>query len=114
MDQPVTANPLVISIINMAVVFAVLYCLSWIIRLIRYIDPTKEKKETASDTVQPEFCPQSIPLAAAAEGYNPELIAVIAAAIAAYGYDQAEIRSITRIDSTNWKHAGRVGNLRSS
>ena len=41
MDSP---NPLMICLINMTIVFGVLYFLDWVIRLIHIIDPTKGKK----------------------------------------------------------------------
>lgn len=37
-------NPFMIMLINMSIVFAVLYVLGWVIRLIHVIDPTKEKE----------------------------------------------------------------------
>lgn len=43
MGQPVTTNPWLIMFINMTVVFAVLYGLSLIIRLIKVIDPTQKR-----------------------------------------------------------------------
>lgn len=38
-----TPNPLMICLINMTIVFAVLYFLDWMIRLIHMVDPTKNK-----------------------------------------------------------------------
>lgn len=52
MGQPVTTNPLLISLINMTVVFAVLYGLSLIIRLIKVIDPTQKKKDTQTGVLR--------------------------------------------------------------
>jgi hypothetical protein len=43
--QPVTTNPILIALINMTVVFAVLYGLSLVVRLIQVIDPTQKKRE---------------------------------------------------------------------
>lgn len=45
MGQPVTTNPFMIALINMTVVFGVLYGLSLLIKLIRLIDPTQKKKQ---------------------------------------------------------------------
>ena len=42
MDSP---NPLMICLINMTIVFGVLYFLDWVIRLIHIIDPTKKAKK---------------------------------------------------------------------
>lgn len=44
MGQPITTNPVLIAMINMTVVFAVLYGLSLMIRLITLIDPTQKKR----------------------------------------------------------------------
>lgn len=43
MGQPVTTSPWLIMFINMTIVFAVLYGLSFVIRLIRVLDPTQKK-----------------------------------------------------------------------
>ena len=45
MEQPVTTNPFIIMCINMTIVFAVLFGLSLLIRLIHAVDPTREKKK---------------------------------------------------------------------
>ncbi|EIW20852.1 OadG family protein [Pelosinus fermentans] len=44
MGQPITTNPILIALINMTVVFAVLYGLSLVVRLIQVIDPTQKKR----------------------------------------------------------------------
>lgn len=41
---PITTNPVLIALINLTVVFCVLYGLSLMIRLIKLIDPTKKSK----------------------------------------------------------------------
>lgn len=43
MGHPVTTNPFIIMLINMTIVFVVLFGLALMIRLIHVIDPTKEK-----------------------------------------------------------------------
>ena len=43
MGHPVTTNPFIFMLINMTIVFAVLIGLSFMIRLIHLVDPTKEK-----------------------------------------------------------------------
>jgi hypothetical protein len=53
MGQSATTNPILIMSINMTVVFAVLWGLSRIIRLIRMVDPTQKK----STGPQPAFVP---------------------------------------------------------
>ena len=62
MDQPVTTNPFVIMLINMTVVFIVLISLSFLIRLIHIVDPTKPKEapvEEAPKIVAPPPPPRS-------------------------------------------------------
>ena len=44
MHQPATTNPLIIMCINMTIVFAVLIGLSFMIKFIHMIDPTKPKE----------------------------------------------------------------------
>ena len=45
MTQPITTNPFIIMLINMTVVFAVLWGLSLLVKLIHIIDPTKNDEE---------------------------------------------------------------------
>ena len=42
-----------------------------------------------------------------ADGVSPEVIAVIAAALASYGYGPAAIRAVRPIERDGWKNAGR-------
>lgn len=61
--------------------------------------------------------PQEEPAAAPADtGLTPEVVAVIMATIAAYGYSPAAIRSIRKTSSIqrsqNWLMAGRMANMR--
>ncbi|MEG0797817.1 MAG: OadG family protein [Acidaminococcaceae bacterium] len=42
--KEVTSNPWLIAVINMTIVFAVLYVLGVIMRIIRWVDPTKVKQ----------------------------------------------------------------------
>jgi len=104
MGQPVTTNPILIAVINMTVVFAVLYGLSLVIRLIKLIDPTQKKNIAKVEQPAPVAAPA--PVAVEDDG---QLIAVIAAAIAAYGYSQAQIASIRRISGGEaWAQAARL------
>ena len=112
--QPLTTNPVIIMCINMTVVFAVLYGLSLMIRLIHLMDPTR-KKETPAPAAQkaaPEVAaaPAAVPAAPVAAGLSPEVVAVIAAAVAAYG-GSAEIKSIRPIARPGWKSAARMEGL---
>ena len=107
MSQPVTTNPLLIMFINMTVVFAVLYGLSLIIRLIKIIDPTQKKKLASSE-------PAAVPAPADATPAAPEtaasdqLIAVLAAAVAATGYGAARIVAVRPVGSRGWTQAARL------
>ena len=106
MNAPATTNPLTIMFINMTIVFAVLYGLSLIIRLIKALDPTQKKN--AVTTCQPALAVSeqsaSIP---ASEEVEEETTAVIAAVIAAYGYSVTNI-TVTRPQvSRAWQQAAR-------
>lgn len=100
MSEPVTTNPFVIMLINMTVVFIVLIALGLVINLIHAIDPTKEKEK-------PKAAPAPAPAPIAADGVSPEVIAVIAAALASYGYGPAAIRAVRPLERSGWKNAGR-------
>ena len=104
MGQPVTTNPILIMVINMTVVFAVLWGLSLITKLVQVIDPTKKKVVTKTDTPAAVSAPAAV---SSVQQDDSAVIAVIAAAIAAYGYSQTQIASIRRIDGHAWTQAGR-------
>jgi glutaconyl-CoA/methylmalonyl-CoA decarboxylase subunit delta len=110
MGHPVTTNPFIIMLINMTVVFAVLIGLSFMICLIHVVDPTKkaEEKPTAAPT------PAAAPVAAAPVADNSVVIAVISAAVAAYGYSAANIIAIRPAGNAVWKNAGRMAGIQNS
>ncbi len=111
---PVTTNPLIIMCINMSIVFAVLIGLSIMIKIIHMIDPTKEKKEEPAAAPAPKAAPAAAPAAPAAPAVDPNLnIAVIAAAVAAYGGD-AKIVAIRPIESVGWKNVGRANGVQNT
>ena len=95
--------------INMTVVFVVLYGLSLMIRLIHVIDPTRKKevKAAAPAPAAPAAPVPAAPAAAAEEGIPTEVVAVIAAAVTACGYGSSQIRTIRPLQRNNWKQAGR-------
>ena len=114
MHQPATTNPLIIMCINMTIVFAVLIGLSFMIKFIHMIDPTKPKEKPAE---APKAAPAAAAPAAAAPAapaVDPNLnIAVIAAAVAAYG-GEAKIVAIRPIESAGWKNVGRANGVRNT
>ncbi len=95
--------------INMTVVFVVLYGLSLMIRLIHVIDPTRKKevKAAAPAPAAPAAPVPAAPAAAAEEGIPTEVVAVIAAAVTACGYSSSQIRTIRPLQRNGWKQAGR-------
>lgn len=107
MGQPVTTNPVMIAFINMTVVFAVLYGLSWVIKLVTLIDPTKKKSITKVENA-PAAVATTAETVAPAEYDDNQTIAVIAAAIAAYGYSASQIVSIRPTGGRAWAQAARL------
>ena len=110
MGNAVTTNPVIIMMINMTVVFAVLFGLSLMIRLIHVIDPTRKKEVKAAKPAPaaPAVSAAPAPTAPAAEeGIPTEVVAVIAAAVTACGYSSSQIRTIRPLQRNNWKQAGR-------
>ena len=104
--EAVTTNPITITLINLTVVFGVLILLSLMIRLIHFIDPTKPKK------VKHEAAKPAAPVAetvkpTVADGINEETVAVIMAAIAAYGSGY-RVHAIRPAVSTKWRDSGRI------
>ena len=113
MHQPATTNPLIIMCINMTIVFAVLIGLSFMIKFIHMIDPTKPKEKPAE---APKAAPAAAPAAAApaAPAVDQNVnIAVIAAAVAAYG-GEVKIVAIRPIESAGWKSVGRANGVQNT
>ncbi|WP_033170992.1 OadG family protein [Selenomonas sp. ND2010] len=112
MSHPVTTNPLIIMLINMTVVFLVLTALGLVINLIHMIDPTRPKETKREEVLPAEpAAVEPAPVAEAAadeKGISPEVVAVIAAAIASYGYGVEQIRAIRPIQREGWKNSGRM------
>ena len=98
---PVTTNPWLIALINMTIVFGVLIALGILMNLLQVIDPTKKKVAT------PAAAPAAAPVAAAQD--DSEIIAVIAAAVAACGVSADQIACVRRIDAKSaWTVSSRV------
>jgi glutaconyl-CoA decarboxylase len=109
MSQPVTTNPLIIMLINMTVVFLVLMALGVVINIIHYIDPTKPKAAPQEETPAapaPVAEPEPVAAAPVEEGISPEVVAVIAAAVASMGC-AGTVKAIRPIERNNWKNSGR-------
>lgn len=104
MGGPATTNPWLIAIINMTIVFGVLGALGIVINVISMIDPTQKKKTAKPETVA---APVAAPVEVEAQD-DTEVIAVIAAAVAAYGYSASQIACIRRVPSQGWAQNARV------
>ena len=111
MGHPVTTNPLIIMMINMTVVFVVLVSLSFLIRLIHAIDPTKkpeissedheDDEDTAGETaaiISKLQAQNNSPAPAVEEGISPEVIAAISAAIACCGIS-GQVRAVRVVNN---------------
>lgn len=110
--QPVTTNPLVIMLINMTIVFGVLVGLQLMVEAIHMIDPTKKKKEEPKAAPAPAAAPAAAaPAAAAPAADNNAVIAVIAAAVASYGYSSAQIIAVRPMEAASWKNSGRLSGV---
>ena len=100
---PVTTNPWLIALINMTIVFGVLIALGVLMNLLQVIDPTKKK------VAKPAVAPTPAAAPAAAVQDDSEIIAVIAAAVAACGVSADQIACVRRIDAKSaWTVSGRV------
>ena len=104
---PVTTNPWLIAAINMTIVFGVLAMLGFLMKVIYFVDPTRQKK-TEKPVAAP--APAAAPAAVAAPVQDDsEVIAVIAAAVAASegasSTDGFVVRSIRKADSRKWQNA---------
>ena len=120
---PVTTNPLIIMVINMTVVFIVLVSLIYLIKLIHFIDPTKEPDQKPEDGVAPgepplvavkssSPPPTIVEPTPVDEGISPEIIAAISAAISAYGFSgQVKAVRIINHEGTPWRASARFNNL---
>ena len=101
---PTTTNPWLIALINMTIVFAVLAALGGIMNLIKLVDPTQKK------SAKPAVAPAAAPRAAApvAKKNDAEVMAVIAAAVAAYGYSSSQIACVRRLSDAGWTQNARI------
>ena len=110
--QPATTNPFVIMLINMTVVFAVLWGLSLLVEITHKLDPTRKKKEIANNA-QPALAAApaaALPAAPAQAADDAVLLAVIAGALAEYGKGGSVV-SVKPIASQTWTQTARVENV---
>ena len=98
---PVTTNPWLISIINMTIVFGVLAALGVLMKIIQLVDPTQKKTE------KPVAAPAPAAVAAPAQD-DSEVIAVIAAAVAALGHSAEQIACVRRLPEAGWTQNARI------
>ena len=93
------------TLLGMGTVFAVLLFMSFLISLFKYVPMLINKKEEKEEPVQKEAVAQVVNASDEAEMDETELVAVIAAAIAAYEgttTDGFVVRSIKRRKSNKW------------
>ena len=106
---PVTTNPWLIALINMTIVFGVLIALGVLMSLLQIIDPTKKKVAKPAVAPTPAAAPAPAAVAAAPVQDDSEIIAVIAAAVAACGVSADQIACVRRIDAKSaWTVSSRV------
>ena len=104
---PVTTNPWLIALINMTIVFGVLIALGVLMNLLQVIDPTKKKVAKPAVAPTPAAAPAAAQAAAVQD--DSEIIAVIAAAVAACGVSADQIACVRRVDAKSaWTVSGRV------
>lgn len=102
---PVTTNPWLIALINMTIVFGVLIALGVMMSVLQIIDPTKKKSSAPAPVAAPKAAPA--PVAAAPVKDDSEIIAVIAAAIAATGCSADQIACVRRAGTPIWTSTAR-------
>ena len=98
---PVTTNPWLIALINMTIVFGVLIALGFLITAIQLIDPTKKKVAKPAVAPTPAAAPAPVQ-------DDSEIIAVIAAAVAACGVSADQIACVRRLPNASWTVNARV------
>lgn len=99
---PVTTNPWLIAIINMTIVFGVLIALGVLMSVLQIIDPTKKKVAKPAVAPTPAAAPAAPAAVAAPVQDDSEIIAVIAAAVAACGCSSEQIACVRRVKTAAW------------
>jgi glutaconyl-CoA decarboxylase len=106
-----TNNPLLILIINMTVVFFVLFVLEILTRAIYFIDPTRKKGVAAPAAAKPAVNVDATLSPSTETSDDMAIVAIITAAIAAMGGSVGHIGVIRRIDGASWTQMGRIDAL---
>lgn len=108
------SNPIVIMLINMTIVFAVLFVLSLYIRLIHKIDPTAKPAPAAPKVEAPKAAaPAPVAKPEVQKGIAGETVAAIAAALASVGIGFSQVKAIRVADRPGWTNAARNEGLTS-
>ena len=108
------SNPIVIMLINMTIVFAVLFVLSLYIRLIHKIDPTAKPAPAAPKVEAPKAAaPAPAAKPEVQKGIAGETVAAIAAALASVGIGFSQVKAIRVADRPGWTNAARNEGLTS-
>ncbi|MBQ3854504.1 MAG: OadG family protein [Anaerovibrio sp.] len=108
------SNPIVIMLINMTIVFAVLFVLSLYIRLIHKIDPTAKPAPAAPKVEAPKVAaPAPAAKPEVQKGIAGETVAAIAAALASVGIGFSQVKAIRVADRPGWTNAARNEGLTS-
>ncbi len=110
MHGPVTTNPFIIMLINMVIVFAVLFGLSLVIRLIHVVDPTRKREKKIPEPVTAEV---AAPVKTGEpemreSGVNANIVAAITAAIAMIDKGNYRVKAIRPVSRDGWKMAARA------
>ncbi len=97
-----TLNPVLIMVINMTIVFAVLYVLGLLIKVIHIIDPTRKRvPKTKSSKLKSTSGKQSVREAVKPVSQDDmadkTLAAIIVTALNAYGCKNFEIKSVRKL-----------------
>ncbi len=108
-----TQNPIVIMLINMTIVFAVLFVLSLYIRLIHKIDPTAKAAAAPKAAPKAAPAPKTAPAPVVEKGIADETVAAIAAALATMGVGFSRVKAIRVADRPGWGGAARTEGLTS-
>jgi glutaconyl-CoA/methylmalonyl-CoA decarboxylase subunit delta len=108
MQQTVASVPLINMVITIAIVCVVLYGLRVLRgRKVLAREAIEGKKQAATATASQGEMPVR-PAALSTAGIPSETVAVIIAAVSAYGFGMADIKAIRPVLQDGWREAGRL------